>query len=142
MGQRLRDQAERDIQTAGRLLYPGTYYAAANYAHQAAEKALKAAFWHLRGEEPPWNHDLVKCASQVAQRTGGLPPTVEAAVEQLQPVFDESRYPSGNLSDPIPADLIGEEDAWVAVRMAEEVLDWVQGLLQQPPGKTRRKTSY
>src|SRR5438105_29691 len=58
MGQRFWQQAERDLETARRLIGPDTYYAAASFAHQAAEKALKAACWHLRAEEPPWRHDL------------------------------------------------------------------------------------
>jgi len=87
MSQRLWRQAERDLAIAGRLLDPEGYYGAANFAHQAAEKALKAAFWYLRAEEPPWNHDIVRCAALVAERARGLPDTVEAAVEQMQPLF-------------------------------------------------------
>ena len=97
MAQRLWRQSERDIETARRLLQPDTYYAAANYAHQAGEKALKAACWHLRAEEPPWRHDLVRCVDLIAERVGAIPTSVQAAVEQLQPMFDESRYPSGNV---------------------------------------------
>lgn len=87
MGQRLWQQAERDLAVARSLLYPGAYYAAANFAHQGAEKELKAACRHLRAEEPPWRHDLVRCADLVAESTGGLPPEVERAVAQLQPLF-------------------------------------------------------
>lgn len=54
----------------------------------------------------------------------------------------ESRYPSDDESEPIPADLISEEDALTSVGRAEEIMAWVQTLLQQPPGKTRPKTSY
>lgn len=53
MGERLWRQATRDIRVARMLLHPENYYGAANFAHQAAEKALKAAHWHLRAEEPP-----------------------------------------------------------------------------------------
>lgn len=142
MGQRLWQQAQRDIRVATQLLQPDSYYAAAYFAHQASEKALKAAHWHLRGEEPSWKHDLVLCADAVAEYTGEPPAVVvQAAVEQLQPIFDDSRYPSGNASDPIPADLIGEEDAVASVKSAEEVMAWVQRLLQQPPGRARFRTN-
>ncbi|MBI2864941.1 MAG: HEPN domain-containing protein [Chloroflexi bacterium] len=141
MGQRLWQQAERDIDVARMLLQPGSYFGAANFAHQAAEKALKAACWHLRGEEPPWKHDLVKCANLVSERAGDYPPDVQVAVEQLQPMFMESRYPSGDENAPIPAELISEGAARAAVNMAEEVMAWVQRLLQQPPGRSQRKTS-
>ena len=141
MGQWLWQQAERDLAVARRLLYPGAYYAVANFAHQGAEKALKAACWHLRAEEPPWRHDLVRCDDLVAECTGGLPPEIERAVGQLQPLFEASRYPSGNANEPIPADLIGEGDATASIRSAEGVMEWVQMLLQQPPGRSQRKTS-
>jgi HEPN domain-containing protein len=140
MAQRLWQQSERDIVTARRLLYPDTHYAAANYAHQAAEKALKAACWYLRGEEPPWRHDLVRCADLIAERMGAVPGNVQAAVEQLQPMFDESRYPSGNVSEPIPAELIDQRDADLAIKLAEEVMAWVRTLLQRPPGRPGART--
>ena len=131
MGQRLLRQGERDLKTARKPLHPETYYAAASFAHQAAEKALKGAYWCLRGEELPWKHDLVRCTDLLSERIGAPPSGVQEAVERLQPVYDESRYPSGNVNEPIPADLIGREDAEAAVRLAEEVIAWVRVLLQQ-----------
>ncbi|MBI4319976.1 MAG: HEPN domain-containing protein [Chloroflexi bacterium] len=116
MAQRFWQQAERDIGVARTLLAPGSYYADANFAHQAAEKALKAAYWEVRREEPPWNHDLVKCANQVAERVGGLPPNLVAGAKYLQPMFQTSRYPTTNIEDPIPADVVLEDDARTCVR--------------------------
>lgn len=142
MGLRLYEQADRDIQVAEKLVSPGSYYAAANFAHQAAEKALKAAYWHIRGEEPPWNHDLVKCSNRVAESAGGIPAAVEAAIEELQPIFEQSRYPSGNINEPIPAEMVSEEDARRSLRLAKEVMSWVEPLLQQPSVRTRHKTNY
>lgn len=113
---------------------------AAGFAHQAAEKALKAAHWHLRAEEPPWRHDLLVCTALVGKYADGVPPNVLAAVAELQPVFDASRYPSGDVAEPIPADLITEPDAQRAVSLAEEVRAWVQTLLQRPPGSKRGRT--
>jgi HEPN domain-containing protein len=140
MGRRLWQQSERDMAAARRLLYPGTYFGAASFAHQAAEKALKAAHWHLRAEEPPWRHDLLVCAALVGDHAEGVPSNVLAAVAELQPVFEASRYPSGNAAEPIPADLITELDAQRAVGLAEEVRAWVQTLLQRTPGGRRRRT--
>lgn len=141
MGQRSWQQAERDLAVARSLLHPGAFYAAASFAHQGAQKALKAACWHLRAEEQPWRHDLVRCADLVAERAGGLPLEVERAVEQLQPLFEASRYPSGNANEPIPADLIGEIDARASIQSAAEVMAWVQILMQQPPDRPQPKTS-
>lgn len=141
MGRRLWQQSDRDMAAARRLIYPDTYFAAANFAHQAAEKALKAAHWHLRAEEPPWKHDLLACAARVGEYAGGVPPEVRAAVARLQPVFEVSRYPSGDAGEPIPADLISESDARQALKLAEEVRAWVRTQLQRPPGSRQGEIS-
>ena len=70
-----------------------------------------------------------------------VPPGGQEAIEYLQPMLEASRYPSGNANEPIPADLISEEDARTGVAFAEEVIAWVQTLLQHAPGRTRRKTT-
>ncbi len=75
----------------------------------------------------------MRCAQLVAEKVGTLPDEVEAAVEQLQPMFAETRYPSGNANEPIPADLIAEGDARSAVEWAEEVMAWVQSLRKMAP---------
>jgi HEPN domain-containing protein len=139
MGQRFWQQAERDLTAALMTLQPGGYYVAANLAHQAAEKALKAAHWHLRAEEPPWHHDLAKCTERVVERASAIPPEVDAAISRLEPMFERSRYPSADTSQPIPADLIGEAEARDAIVSAQEVMTWVQMLLQQPPSRPARK---
>lgn len=129
MGLRLWLQSQRDLRTARFLLTPETYYASSNYAHQAAEKALKAGCWLLRNEEPPWKHDLVRCLDLLSVRTDDVPSSVRLAVEQLQPLFDATRYPSGNAEEPIPADLIDRDEAERGIRQSEEVVEWVRELL-------------
>jgi HEPN domain-containing protein len=127
-------QALRDLATARQLLTPDGGYAAADYAHQAAEKALKACLWHLNAAEPPWRHDLERLAELVAQAAGELPASVDVAIAYLEPIFAETRYPSGDTRAPIPADAVGPAEAFDAVRSAQEVHEWVRGLLryQQP----------
>lgn len=87
MAQRFWQLSERDIATARPLVMPGTAYAAANFAHQATKKALKAACWHVRAEEPPWRHELLGTARLVAERTGDLPAQVAAAIAFLDPLL-------------------------------------------------------
>ena len=53
-------------------------------------------------------------------------------MEQLQPLFDVTRYPSGNAIEPIPADLIGQDDAEESLRHSMEVVEWVRTVLPQP----------
>ncbi|MDO8672620.1 MAG: HEPN domain-containing protein [Dehalococcoidia bacterium] len=142
MGQRFWQQAERDLESARLMLQPRCYYVAVYLAHQASEKALKAAHWHLRGEEPPWRHDLWQCAEGLVESSCELPQHIDEAIAYLEPMLVRSRYPSGEKAIPIPAELIDGEDAEMSISAAEEVMTWVQTLLQQPPGKTRlKKTS-
>lgn len=139
MGQRMWQQAERDLESARLMLQPRSNYVAANLAQQAAEKALKAAHWHLLGKEPPWSHDLASLAEQFTAQVEQIPRGVHAAIALLDPLFERTRYPSGRAEEPIPADLVGEEDARTAIQSAEEVMAWVRTLLQDQPGKARHK---
>jgi HEPN domain-containing protein len=131
MGRRYLRQAESDLHVANRNILPGSHYVAASLAHQAAEKALKAAHWHVRGEEAPWRHDLNAAAERIAERVGVLPGSVDAALQRLDPLFERTRYPSGSVDEPIPVDLIDETIARQSVRDAEEVLAWVRTLFRQ-----------
>lgn len=131
MGLRYLRQAESDLQVAYHNIAPGSFYVAASLAHQAAEKALKAAHWHVRGEEAPWRHDLSACAERVADRVGGIPAHVDLALQNLEPLFERTRYPSGNADEPIPAELVDEGTARRAIGDAEEVVGWVRILCQR-----------
>jgi HEPN domain-containing protein len=129
MGQRLLRQSERDLFCASLLLRPEAYYLAVSTAYQATEKALKAAHWHVRQEEPAWKHDLGGVVERVADRVGSIPRAVDDAVARLEPLWEPTRYPSGLVDDPIPADLFDEGDARAALAAAQEVLTWVRTLL-------------
>jgi HEPN domain-containing protein len=137
MAQRFFQQSQRDLEAARKLVTPDTAYAAALLAHQAAEKALKAVCWHVRAEEPPWRHELLHSESLIEERIGGLPTEVREAIRYLEPVYARTRYPSPDESEPIPADLVTEFDARLAIGYAEEVMRWVHVLLQTPPGRPR-----
>lgn len=141
MGQRLFRQARADFASAERNLRPGDYFVASYLAHQAAEKALKAAVWHLWAEEPPWTHDLRACAARAADIAGSLPEALEQAIVVLNPLYTESRYPSGDVDEPVPVDLIGLEVARRGILAAREVLTWVEQLLQRPVRPRRRSRS-
>lgn len=141
MAQRFWQQAERDVELAPLLVQPRGYYLAAYLAHQAAEKALKAACWHLRGEEPPWKHALRSTADLLVLSPDNIPDSIQTAISLLNPILERSRYPSGNVEDPIPADSVGEEEARVALQAAGEIMKWVKQLLQERPCSRRPRTS-
>ena len=141
MGQRFWRQAESDLRVARRLVQPDSYYVAANLAHQAAEKALKAAHWHLKGQEPAWKHSLMAMADVLVADYGDIPTRVREALSLLAPIYEHSRYPSGNVNDPIPADAIETDVAQAAIKAAEDVMTWVGPLLKEPPERAPSKTN-
>ncbi len=139
MGERYLRQARADMAAGKAMVVHGTFFAAAHFSHEAAEKALKAACWHLRAEEPPWSHDLAALAELAGEKPELIPVAVQTATDLLDAMFERVRYPSGDMSVPIPADLIGEADGLAALAASEEVLTWVDQLLRQPPGRARRE---
>lgn len=141
MGQRLMLQAERDLKFALVVFQPEGYYLTVVLAHQAAEKSLKAACWHLRGAEPPWRHGLDHVAQLLVNDAGDIPGKVSAAISVLNPIIEQTRYPSGNVADPIPSDLIPEHVAQAAIKATEEIMAWAKLLLQEKPNSLRRKAS-
>jgi HEPN domain-containing protein len=137
MGNRFFRQAEYDLDNARSLVRPHSSYLAANLAHQAAEKALKAAVWSLVGQEPPWKHSLRQLAELAVTDPSHIPAAVAAAIAVLNPIFEDTRYPSGDVADPIPADLISEATAQDAIGAAEEVMLWIHRLTGRPQSRER-----
>ncbi|MBI4321710.1 MAG: HEPN domain-containing protein [Chloroflexi bacterium] len=133
MGQRMWRQAESDLASARMMMQPGGFYVAANLAHQAAEKALKAAHWYIRGEEPPWTHHIRDLPERIVDKVEDIPSEILAEVAALDPMFERSRYPSSREEEPIPVDLVAREDAEDAIQAAEGIMAWLTKLLQASP---------
>lgn len=145
MGQRFYAQALVDLESARENVRPRRGNNAVRFAHEAAEKALKGAYWHLLAGEPPWTHQLAGVAASLATAAGGaggtVPEEITVAMGILMASWEESRYPSGNVDDPIPADMVDTTEATEAVEHAEKVIAWAGTFLQLPTGKPRRKKS-
>jgi HEPN domain-containing protein len=138
MARRFMAQAEHDLAAAEYLLSSPHAFAVARQAFEAAEKALKAAHYHVRAEEPGYHHDVDALIEQLTERMGPAPSEIEEAATVLRPVFEKVRYPSGRVSDPIPADTIGVDAARAVVQASKEVLEWARTLMALPPGRPRR----
>jgi len=65
-GLRWLDQAEADLKTAGDCLKDGNYYAAAFFAQQAAEKALKGLLYS-RGYRAVITHSIIDLLEECAK---------------------------------------------------------------------------
>jgi HEPN domain-containing protein len=118
------DRARSDL-AAARILAAAievTPRVAAGLAHQAAEKALKAAIASL-GVDPPRSHDLVALAHRVVA-TMPLAAT-DAQLRVLTDAHGKSRYPE-------PGDLVYDRDevAMLVELAASVVLDVERALGQ------------
>ncbi|RLI98166.1 MAG: DNA-binding protein [Candidatus Aenigmatarchaeota archaeon] len=106
------EKAEEDLVTAKVNLENKRYDAAAFFAHQAAEKALKALYI-LRFKKLWKTHDLV---ALLVKLKGGK--RLLRFCDELNRHYIETRYPTG-------AEYT-ERIAAKAVRMAERVVRWVK----------------
>lgn len=117
--------AEDDIEDAKTLLRAGRYAGAAFHAHQAAEKALKAAIIELKRELPPKIHNLIA----LARRLGVDDEEILEALRRLNPHYRVSRYPDA--ANGVPMDVYSERIAGELIELSERVLSWVKRLLEK-----------
>ncbi|MEZ0320748.1 MAG: HEPN domain-containing protein [Thermus sp.] len=114
-------QAREDLITAEALLKSGRYYAAAFFAQQTAEKALKALYLE-RLRTLSRTHDLLALAEAL-----GAPGPVTEAARLLTPDYTVSRYPDA--AGTLPARLYGKPQAEARLKAAQEVVRWVEANL-------------
>lgn len=118
-------QASRDLDHARWSLEGGFHEWACFAAQQAAEKAVKSIYARLSGAA--WGHS-------VAELLLGLREHVDVAEEMLavgrflDRFYVPARYPNGWEAG-TPKDYFTKEDAESALRAADELLRFCQGLL-------------
>jgi HEPN domain-containing protein len=115
-------QARADLESARALRSAGRYEGCAFFAHQAAEKAIKA-LWEARGVEAR-GHAL----SGLTEPLESVPPEVSDAARRLDRHYVGARYPN-TLPEGAPADAYTELDAEQALRDAATYLAHVEGRL-------------
>ena len=115
-------QALEDLSTAKDMIATGHYYAAAFWAEQAAEKALKALL--LQGGRAIRTHDLNEILDVIRQELNLPVDEIRLDASKLTPHYIVSRYP--NAANSIPYILYTKEDAEELVKRAERVMEWVR----------------
>ena len=93
-------------------------------AHQAVEKALRAAFIALRRERPPKTHDLIRLLNELGIE---LPEDLKIGVTELTPYYTIARYPNAGLERPWEG--ISRATAERLLKVVEEVVKHVGELL-------------
>jgi HEPN domain-containing protein len=112
-------QSQRDLQQARTSAAAGLHEWACFAAHQAAEKALKAAHQKLGGEG--WGHVLLRLLEELHNRTGDDSGLLDAA-KLLDRLYIPTRYPNG-FAEGAPGDFFTAEDARSAIEHAERIVE-------------------
>jgi len=122
-------QAKEDLKWARHLAAEGGYHIACFLAQQVAEKALKA-YLYSQGIEFVVGHSVARLCTQAAEYH---PDFVEKATRWslLDSYYIPTRYPNG-LPDGIPADVYTRDAADGAVRLAEEVVIYIDQRITHP----------
>ena len=119
--ERLIKQAERDLQSARRIIEIGSYEVLAFLAHQAVEKYLKAAWMVVKHEAPPRTHSLTELGDALA-----VPKVHRRHLGYLNPDYVTARYPDA--ANGVPYEVYDREMAEAKVTAAEEAFEWLRRL--------------
>lgn len=114
------DGALVDLEEARSALREGRYNWALFAAHQAVEKALKAAYMVLKRDLPPKTHDLVRLLRALDV---DMPRDLREGLAELSPYYTLARYPNAGLERPWES--IERSTAERLVKVAERVVDLI-----------------
>lgn len=114
-------QAKADLRAAEGSLSLATYEWACFQAQQAAEKALKALWYHHA--QDPWGHSLAKLIEDFPDQAirQSLSPLSDSA-KALDKLYIPTRYPNG-LPGLTPSEVFTEGEARTAIQTAREMID-------------------
>ena len=113
-------QANADLNAARNSITSKNFEWAAFQAQQAAEKAVKALWYHSGSD--PWGHSIVKLL-QDFPKMSQYPALADlmSNAKKLDKLYILTRYPNG-LPDMIPAEVYTAEEAQSAVDAALEII--------------------
>ncbi|HDI31477.1 MAG: DNA-binding protein [Thermoprotei archaeon] len=109
-----------DLEEACSALAGKRYNWALFAAHQAVEKALKAAYIVIKRSKPPRVHDLTRLINEL---NIGLPDELRIGISELSPYYLIARYPNAGLERPWES--IDKSTAERLIKVAEEVVKLV-----------------
>jgi HEPN domain-containing protein len=133
MGNRAPDwlrQARADLEHAQTSLEHGDFEWSCFAAQQAAEKAIKAVFYHLRGD--PWGHSLLVLLGGLMDPTrASVTPELLDSARALDKQYILARYPNG-FAQGAPIDYYTKRDAEESIGHAESILSFCEATIRQP----------
>lgn len=118
-------QAKRDLEFANRASIDGFFEWACFAAHQSAEKAVKAILQKIGYDA--WGHSLLMLCQTLATSDKSANDLIEDA-KKLDKLYIPTRYPNGFPSG-APMDYFSQEDAEIAIKSSQKILNWVENRL-------------
>ncbi|MBT3273034.1 MAG: HEPN domain-containing protein [Spirochaetales bacterium] len=119
-------QALADIQAAKKSKDTESFEWACFQSQQAAEKALKALWFH--SELDPWGHSVYRLITEFSGDTAIKDLADDGLL--LDKLYIPTRYPNG-LPDLAPHEAYGRRDADGAIEASEKIMQVVIGLIEK-----------
>jgi len=116
--------AEEDIYDAKEAIKRGRWFRAAFYSQQAVEKILKALFFIVKRENPPYIHTVTELYRILKEADFNLPSELENQLYVLNKYYTITRYPDA--ANGLPSEAVDKIEAERALKIAEEVLEYVK----------------
>ncbi|MFA7577104.1 MAG: HEPN domain-containing protein [Candidatus Muiribacteriota bacterium] len=81
-----------DLETAEHMLKAKRYLYVGFLCHLVAEKSIKAYYWHIKKEQPPFSHNLLRL-SELSTLDKVINPDFFDLFDILMPLNIQARYP-------------------------------------------------
>lgn len=121
-------QAEADLKHAGHALRDGDHEWSCFAAHQAAEKAAKAA--HQELGQDAWGHLVTELLQALQPQVPAIDEALLDRARSLDKLYVPTRYPNG-LPSGAPVDYYTRVEAERAIADAEAVLECCRRVLSR-----------
>lgn len=129
-GRRWLDEAASELETARWDLKGEKYSAACFWAHQAAEKALKAFLYATKEGEFLFEHSLARLLKRCAETEKNFEAFRESC-RILDRYYIPTRYPNGLPYPAVPAKSFTREEAQEAIDLCEKILSLARSWISQ-----------
>lgn len=121
------DLAEYDLETAKAMLIAGRYLYVGFMCHQVIEKILKALYWKVLKEEPPYIHNL-SILSKKTNIFDSFTSDQKDFLDYLEPLNIRGRYPRDKNELLL---FLTDEKSQDIITRTEDLYKWIHLLLIQ-----------
>jgi len=121
------DLAEYDLETAKAMLSTGRYLYVGFMCHQVIEKILKAFYWKILKDEPPYIHNL-SILSKKTELFDRFSADQKDFLDYLEPLNIRGRYPRDKSE---LLQFLTDDKSQMIITKTEDIYKWIQQLLIQ-----------